>query len=228
MLSFLGLMLAFVAGSTTHLRSSVYLITLVIVVFIGAAVSVLLLGCGKKSNTSVAVEEPATQLFCPVHLMILGILVAGVTYQAGLHPPGGAWESSTGGHEAGLPVMRDSRRNRYLVFFYSNSTSFVTSISVMVLLLFRPLLPSNTWWSKMMNATIVLDLVGLLAAYTAGSARVRNQTVQIVILLCLMLAYIVIYVALSKRRAILTQGNHQEAAAGRSQSFQLSSSNTRQ
>jgi hypothetical protein len=46
------------------------------------------------------------------YLMLLGILVASVTYQAGLEPPGGAWQSSSGGYEAGNPVMHDNRRPR--------------------------------------------------------------------------------------------------------------------
>jgi hypothetical protein len=37
------------------------------------------------------------------YLMLLGILVASVTYQAGLEPPGGAWQNSSGGYDGRRP-----------------------------------------------------------------------------------------------------------------------------
>uniref|UniRef100_A0A453PXC1 PGG domain-containing protein n=2 Tax=Aegilops tauschii subsp. strangulata TaxID=200361 RepID=A0A453PXC1_AEGTS len=46
------------------------------------------------------------------YLMLLGILVASVAYQAGLEPPSGAWQSSGNGYEAGDPVMHNNMRPR--------------------------------------------------------------------------------------------------------------------
>ncbi|KAF0903417.1 hypothetical protein E2562_027702 [Oryza meyeriana var. granulata] len=108
------------------------------------------------------------------YLMLLGVLAASVTYQAGLNPPGGVWQGNSNGHAAGNPVMHDNRRYRYLIFFYSNSFSFVASIVVIILLLPEKLLKEN-WSLKVMNITIVFDLLGLLLAYMAGS-RMRLES----------------------------------------------------
>ena len=67
--------------------------------------------------------------------MLLGILVASVTYQAGLDPPGGAWQNDSSWYDAGNPIMHDNRRPRYLAFFYFNATAFAASLVVNLLLL---------------------------------------------------------------------------------------------
>jgi len=142
------------------------------------------------------------------YLMLLGILVAGITYQAGLAPPGGVWQTNDGGYEAGDPVMHDNRRHRYLAFFYSNSASFVASVVVIVLLLpgsvslQTPAPASQKWWNDdwwlgVMNFTIVLDLLGLLVAYAAGSSRSWKTSGYVSALVIAVLAYFVIHVVLS-------------------------------
>jgi Na+-transporting methylmalonyl-CoA/oxaloacetate decarboxylase gamma subunit len=145
-----GLMGAYAAGSTQHVKTSVYIFVLVAVVIFFIVLLFLVFwftGCSKtpqgapiETNTQDEEDNDDTEKKKSIHanrkyLMLLGILVASVTYQAGLETPGGAWQNSSGGHEAGDPVMHDNRRPRYLAFFYSNSTSFMASVSVMVILL---------------------------------------------------------------------------------------------
>jgi len=142
------------------------------------------------------------------YLMLLGILAASVTYQAGLAPPGGSWQSNDGEHTAGDPVMHDNRRPRYLAFFYSNSTSFVASVVVIVLLL-PPSLHEQPWWLGVMNATIVLDLAGLLVAYAAGSGRTWKTSVKVSALVVAVLAYFAIHVLLSR---CSRRGNNKKTA----------------
>lgn len=108
------------------------------------------------------------------YLMLLGVLAASVTYQAGLNPPGGVWQGNSNDHAAGNPVMHDKKRYRYLIFFYSNSTSFVASIVVIILLLPEKLLRENRSF-KVMHLTMVMNLLGLLLAYMAGS-RMRSES----------------------------------------------------
>uniref|UniRef100_A0A0E0PWM7 PGG domain-containing protein n=1 Tax=Oryza rufipogon TaxID=4529 RepID=A0A0E0PWM7_ORYRU len=107
------------------------------------------------------------------YFMLLGVLAASVTYQAGLNPPGGVWQGNSNGRAAGNPVMHDNKRYRYLIFFYSNSASFVAS--VVIILLLKEKLLREDWLFKVMNITIVLNLLGLLLAYMAGS-RMRLES----------------------------------------------------
>uniref|UniRef100_A0A0D9WPG8 PGG domain-containing protein n=1 Tax=Leersia perrieri TaxID=77586 RepID=A0A0D9WPG8_9ORYZ len=136
------------------------------------------------------------------YLMLLGILAASVTYQAGLAPPGSVWPTDDGeGHMAGDPILKDIDVRRYHVFFYSNSTSFVASLIVIVLLLqgigTLPKIYSNPL--KTMHAVIVLDLLGLLVAYAAGSSREWGTSGYVVAMAVMALSYVVIYVFLSLR-----------------------------
>ncbi|CAD6258227.1 unnamed protein product [Miscanthus lutarioriparius] len=216
-----GLMGAYAAGSTQHLKTSIYIFALVAVViffiillflvfwFTGCSTSTTPQGAAVETSNSNAttgttsqgpgIETNSTQKKKKrVHakrkyLMLLGILVASVTYQAGLQPPGGAWQSSSGGYEAGNPVMHDNRRPRYLAFFYSNSTSFMASIVVILLLLVpKKLFDDKTWhrrWLVVMNTAIVLDLLGLLGAYAAGSSRRWKTSVYVLLLVVGVLGY---------------------------------------
>ncbi|CAD6258239.1 unnamed protein product [Miscanthus lutarioriparius] len=194
-----GLMGAYAAGSTQHLKTSIYIFALVAVViffinllflvfwFTGCSTSTTPQGAAVETSNSNAttgttsqgsgIETDRTQKKKKrVHakrkyLMLLGILVASVTYQAGLQPPGGAWQSSSGG----------------------NSTSFMASIVVILLLLVpKKLFDDKTWhrrWLVVMNTTIVLDLLGLLGAYAAGSSRRWKTSVYVLLLVVGVLGY---------------------------------------
>ncbi|KAG0528765.1 hypothetical protein BDA96_05G040800 [Sorghum bicolor] len=217
-----GLMGAYAAGSTQHLKTSVYIFALVAVVIFFIVLLFLVFwftGCSGKTpqgapptetnNAQDKEEDMETKEKKIIHanrkyLMLLGILVASVTYQAGLEPPGGAWQSSDGGHEAGNSVMHDNRRHRYLAFFYSNSTSFMASVVVILLLLVPPekLIGDRNekWrrrWLVVMNTTIVLDLLGLLGAYAAGSSRGWKTCMYVLLLVLAVLAYMAFHLVLS-------------------------------
>ncbi|KAF0903420.1 hypothetical protein E2562_027705 [Oryza meyeriana var. granulata] len=130
------------------------------------------------------------------YLMLLGVLAASVTYQAGLKPPGGLWQENSNGRLAGNSILHDINKHRYYAFFYSNSTSFMASIVVIVLLVPRMLnnLEIPLW---PMYTAILLDMLGLLGAYVAGSTMEWETSRNIIALVVPVLAYIAAYAAVS-------------------------------
>ncbi|KAM0903050.1 hypothetical protein ACQ4PT_018863 [Festuca glaucescens] len=127
------------------------------------------------------------------HLVLLAILAAAITYQAGLAPPGGFWQDNNNSHVASDIVLRSSYPQRYLVFFYCNTTAFVASLMVLILLLVREL-SRNTVWLRSLQIAMILGLLGLMGAYAAGSCREVRTFVYIWMLLLGIFAYITLHV----------------------------------
>ena len=127
------------------------------------------------------------------YLMLLAILAAAITYQAGLAPPGGFWQDSLNGHIPGDIVLRVSYPKRYYVFFYCNTTAFGASLIVLILLLVREL-SRNVVWLGALQFAMVLGLLGLMGAYAAGSCREVRTSVYIWVLLVGIFAYITVHV----------------------------------
>ncbi|TVU18326.1 hypothetical protein EJB05_34416, partial [Eragrostis curvula] len=205
MLSLVG---AYAAGSTQYMGTSIKIFGLAAAILIAVVAVVLVFVIRsppegdpetttpkQKSND----DKEEKQLHSErKYLMLLGILAASVTYQAGLKPPGGVWEDDDAGlgHLAGDPIMRDNGRPRYLSFFYINSTSFVARHPSAAEASLKDKLPS--WLLNAMNITIVLDLLGLLVAYAVGSARSWKATGYVFALVFLVLAYITTHVGLAR------------------------------
>uniref|UniRef100_A0ACD5YVN7 Uncharacterized protein n=1 Tax=Avena sativa TaxID=4498 RepID=A0ACD5YVN7_AVESA len=210
------LMGAYAAGTTQHIKTSIYIFVLVaVVLFIASGLLLVFLMREMKRNDNSApapappIEQDEEEMkegekerkrhARRKYLMLLGILVASVAYQAGLEPPGGAWQNSSNGYEAGNPVMHDNRRPRYLIFFYSNSVSFMASIVVIIMLLphWLPNRKEGEWSLRVMNWTIILDLLALLVSYAAGSNRGWKTSVYVVALIIAVLSYFAIHTTLS-------------------------------
>uniref|UniRef100_A0A0E0E0U7 PGG domain-containing protein n=1 Tax=Oryza meridionalis TaxID=40149 RepID=A0A0E0E0U7_9ORYZ len=116
------------------------------------------------------------------YLLLLAIMVATVTYTAGFNPPGGVWQDTEAGHLAGDSIIRDTHYPRYLVFFYCNAAAFAMSIVVIIIIFILALIhDTKKLWISMipLRMAMVLDLLGLLGAYAAGTSRnvlkTRNQ-----------------------------------------------------
>ncbi|CAN6373693.1 unnamed protein product [Urochloa humidicola] len=137
------------------------------------------------------------------YLVVVSIMAASVTYQAGLVPPGGAWPSDGPGHAAaGNPVLRDTDRRRYLAFSYSNSASFVASIVVNVLLLLDAIWPKRFPLSTRATYVVLVgDVLGLLLAYAIGSSRDRDwgSWVYVLAMAAIVLVYIAVYMMVPSR-----------------------------
>ncbi|KAK1605849.1 hypothetical protein QYE76_029522 [Lolium multiflorum] len=206
-----GLMGAYAAGSARQLRTSIYVFVLV-----GAVVAFILIQllmffklhqiCGpakaKRSFPPLQLQSPkpkpspeeSSNSSRRKYLMLLAILAASVTYQAGLKPPGGMFED---GVAAGNPVLRVSDLARYRVFFYCNSGSFAASVVVIVLLL-QEFLHRQAYALLIhaMNTAIVLDVLGLLGAYAAGSSREWDTSGYVIALTAAVLAFLAVHLVI--------------------------------
>ncbi|KAF8779129.1 hypothetical protein HU200_002802 [Digitaria exilis] len=214
-----GLMGAYAVGTTRRVRTSIYVFALVAAVLIFAVLHIRFFhdkieswmlkrwpDTPKNNAKKEEDEDPSyTRRYkMRKYLMLLGILAASVTYQAGLDPPGGVWPADGEGHAAGDPTLRDSDGRRYHAFFYSNTASFVASVVVIVLLLMLQGAPLRENGNarmpfRSMHVMVVLDLLGLLVAYAAGGTRDWGTAGYVLAMAATVLGYVAIYVVLSTR-----------------------------
>ncbi|CAL4979254.1 unnamed protein product [Urochloa decumbens] len=208
----IGVLGAYAAGSSLHLRTSIVFLVLVAVGF-AIVICLAIIRHRHQGNKNHDNESPPEQeedminKQMQMYLMLVGILAASVTYQTGLKPPGGMWRDDSNGHSAGNPVLYDINKRWYNVFFYSNSTSFVASIVVIALLLLRMMLPDMC---KLplgpMHAAMLLDMLALLVAYAAGSNRESHRSWKVIMLLPIVVVFVFSFVFVYKNNTTTREG----------------------
>ncbi|CAN6363539.1 unnamed protein product [Urochloa humidicola] len=152
-----------------------------------------------SSSTHDAAETSKEEKMMAKYLMLVGTLAASVTYLTGLKPPGGLWREDGAGHSAGNPVLHETDKHRYNAFFYSNSTSFMASITVIALLLARMILFDSKKPLWPMHTAMLLDMLALLGAYAAGSARDWCTSKDVILLLFPVLGFVTLLFFWKKR-----------------------------
>lgn len=75
------------------------------------------------------------------------------------------------------------------MFFYSNTTAFLTSLAIIILLMNRSFYGSVAKVT-VLEIIVVLDMMGLMAAYWAGSTR-KNQTNMFALVLTALVLFVI-------------------------------------
>jgi len=122
-------------------------------------------------------------------LVLLAVLAASSTYQAGINPPGGFWPDNNDEHQAGYPMFHDEFPCRYMACFYLNSTAFMSSLAVIMLLVSKRLCQSGIN-GYLLRGCMLLDLVSLMGAFAAGSCRKVSTSVYAILVVAVVFAYV--------------------------------------
>lgn len=132
--------------------------------------------------------------------MVLATLTASITWTAALNPPGGFWQDDDAakGYVAGSSVFRAKNRGTYTLFAFFNTASFMSSLSLLVLL-------SINWLFRRTNLVVFsvlvsVDLVAMLLTFLLGSSvTVKPHLVDTVIIIASALV-LIIFLALQIMR----------------------------
>lgn len=188
-----GMMGAYAAASSRTFSASLYVIILVILTFSYVIIHILLFVCKRNSDESAQQMDDNPELKDlekrRKFLVLLAVLAASCTYQAGINPPGGFWTDNNDGHRAGYPMFHDEFPHRYIVFFYLNFTAFMSSLAVIMLLVSKRLYQRGIS-GYLLRGCMLLDLVSLMGAFAAGSCRKVSTSVYAILVVSIVFAYV--------------------------------------
>jgi hypothetical protein len=132
-------------------------------------------------------------------LMVLATFAVSVTYVAGLSAPGGFRDRAEGDYRPGDAVLKGSRHDERLkAFFVFNTTAFVASLLIIIILLDKKLTFSRNVRLGELYVFIALTLIGLVGAYSAGSCRQVDTTIYVNSLIGAVIACILLQAAAIK------------------------------
>uniref|UniRef100_A0ACD5VI73 Uncharacterized protein n=1 Tax=Avena sativa TaxID=4498 RepID=A0ACD5VI73_AVESA len=123
-------------------------------------------------------------------LLLLMSLTATVSYAAGFAPPGGVWNDSADGHVAGTPVWRDRFAVRYLVFYYSNTAAFFSSLLVIAMLA-KP--NKSKRQRHIFYSIVVVCFMSLCCSYMAGTSVDVGSTMLNLIFIAVFVLIMIVF-----------------------------------
>ncbi|KAJ0250295.1 ANK_REP_REGION domain-containing protein [Hirschfeldia incana] len=129
------------------------------------------------SNLSLTKERSVNTSHLRDAILVVAILIATATYQAGLSPPGGFWQDTDSYHSAGQMIM-DSRNA--LFFMILNGVAFLSSLYVIIVLIIG--LPM---W-KLIYGSVAGIGIAMLASYVTifPSPDVPSESISRIIFIC--------------------------------------------
>lgn len=140
---------------------------------------------GSKKNTAVIKKKPADWLNRKRSaLMVVASLIATVAFQASLTPPGGVWQDDllepTNGqkpHMAGTAIMAYNQAREYGTFMIFNSMAFLSSLSIILLLVSGLPLNRRRWmWVQMVIMWIAV--MALVVTYFLSLRHMSPKNVE--------------------------------------------------
>jgi hypothetical protein len=95
------------------------------------------------------------------------------------------------------PVLQEHYSSRYQAFYVCNTTAFVASLLIIILLVDKKLTTKLSIRFVALYGLTITALLGLVGAYAAGSCRQLDDTTYVICLIAGVLAYIFLLVAVA-------------------------------